>query len=326
MALKKIRTGIIGLGHIGKTHIAALQDSPDFELIAACDRNTDLSAIVPSSVAFFTSHFKMLDDGGFETVIIATPNITHNAIAIDALRAGFNVIIEKPAAMSMEELYALEGAARAAQRHIYYAFHAAMACEVAWLAPHLRDNAHIYGPLTSFYSRFFDPYVSVDGKICEDAASLDNCWSDSGVNALSVIHEILPVDRLTVESIRQSQLEKKTSDLSSMSVRFSFPVHSEDKSGLGIIETAWDQGKNFKCTDLNFGLTGWRLVADHSSQSVTAYHPNGCKQVLVEFDGDRLLNHYRGVFADYCECLRNQRMNGESALAIHRKLFAAFSA
>ncbi|MGQ9628662.1 MAG: Gfo/Idh/MocA family protein, partial [Anaerolineae bacterium] len=314
MIRNNIKIAIIGLGHIGKVQVAALQQTPGYELVAACDREGDLASLVPDGVAFYRSHQEMLMCGGFDTVIVATPNHTHNALAIEALVAGYNVIVEKPAAGSMEELDSLERAAHKARRYLNYAFHAAFAPEVLWLEEHLKRNEDKYGPLTAFFSRFYDPYIDENDELAPQAESLGDCWSDSGINALSVLHRIFPVDRLWVDSRRKSGKKGALPGLRSASVRYGFSISGMDKTGLGVIETAWDQGVNFKCTELYFAAKGFRLKVDHSQQSVTEYAPEGGNKNLVKFEGERLLNHYLGVFADYRKRYIEGTMNGEMGM------------
>jgi hypothetical protein len=100
-------------------------------------------------------------------------------------------------------------------------------------------------------------------------------------------------------------------------------VNGADRSGLGVVATAWDQGLNLKCTELYFGRSGWRLTLDHTRQSVTADAPDGSRHTLASFEGDRLINHYHGVFADYCARLKTGNMNSEAAQRIHACLFGA---
>lgn len=319
-----VRIAIIGLGHIGEVHIAALEQLPGFKLVAVCDRQTELRSVVQEAVEFYDNREEMLSCGGFDTVIVATPNSLHNAMALDTLRAGFNVIVEKPAACSLEELDLLEETALQTGRHVYYAFHASCALEVRWIFDHLQvqENLQNYGPLTAFFSRFYDPYIDANDRVVEHAGGLDDCWSDSGVNALSVLDRFLPVDHLWVDSTRQSGQAVTFPGVRSKSVRFGFGVGRNDASGLGVIETAWDQGINFKCTELYFGCTGWKLVVDHSAQAVTEIGLDACAREMVRFSGERLLNHYLGVFKDYLRRYEQGNMNGIVARRIHEQLFA----
>lgn len=321
-----LKIALIGLGHIGRTHVAALSQTEGLELVAGCDHDAALASVLPEGVPFYGSHTELLAAGGFDTVVVATPNRTHNAIACDVLAAGYHVIVEKPAASTLEDLDALERQAAELGRHVYYAFHAASAFEVDALVAHLAEQAERYGPLTAFYSRFYDPYIDDQGRLAPHARSLDECWSDSGVNALSVLDRLYPVDRLRPAFRRQSGRPEVPPGVVSASVGFHFPVAGSDSAGFGLIDTAWDQGLNYKATTLSFGHTGWRLVADHSAQTVTAWSPEGEATEMARFDGDRLLNHYLGLFADYRERVRcGAAMNGPAARRVHEKLFSGQS-
>lgn len=320
------RIAIIGLGHIGRTHVAALLKTEGLELISGCDQDANLASVLPQGVHFYSSHTSLLDAGGFDTVVVATPNRTHNTLARKVLAAGYHVIVEKPAAASLAELQALENLATAQERHIYYAFHAALAFEVDALVAHLTEAEGHYGPLTAFHCRFFDPYIDSQGRLVAHALSLDDCWSDSGVNALSVLDRFYPVNHLCASFRRQSGHPQVPPGVLSASVGFHFPINQEGSAGFGLIDTAWDQGLNYKATSLYFGQSGWRLLVDHTAQTVTAYSPEGVSEQLFQFEGDRLLNHYLGIFADYYNRVQTgSRMNASAALRVHAQLFKGYS-
>ena len=105
-------------------------------------------------------------------------------------------------------------------------------------------------------------------------------------------------------------------------MHFRFPVQGDDLSGSGVVETGWDQGISSKVTELAFATTGWRFVLDHSAQSVTAFAPSGGCEVLQRFEGDRLLNHYLSLFADFRDRCTSGDMNGQAASRIHKLLFS----
>lgn len=317
-----IRIALVGLGHIGRIHVAALSQTEGLMLAAGCDHEPSLATVLPEGIPFYRVHHELFAAGGFDTVVVATPNRTHNAIAMDALAAGYHVIVEKPAASSRVELDALERLATEQGRHVYYAFHAASAFEVDALAAHLAEQGGRYGPITAFTSRFYDPYIDAQGSLVPHAHSLDDCWSDSGVNALSVLDRLLPLEILRPVSRRQSGEQGSPLGVLSASVGFNFPVLGHDGAGFGLIDTAWDQGLNYKATTLYFGHTGWRIEANHSEQTVTLWDPHGQATVLCQFQGDRLLNHYLGLFADYKQRVNaNLSMNADTAHRVHAKLF-----
>lgn len=316
-----LRVAIIGLGHIGRTHVAALLQTEGLQLVAGCDHDAVLASVLPQRVPFHASHAELLAAGGFDTVVIATPNRTHNAIARDVVSAGYHAIVEKPAASSFQDMDELEHLTAVEGRHVYYAFHAASACEVDALVAHLSEQSGRYGPLTAFHSRFYDPYIDAQGRLVPHARSLDECWSDSGVNALSVLDRLFQVDRLRPAFRRQSGRTDAPPGVLNVSVGFHFSVVGVDSAGFGLIDTGWDQGLNYKATTFYFGHTGWRVMADHSAQTVTAWDPQGEVTELARFDGERLLNHYLGLFADYRDRVqRGADMNGAAARRVHEQL------
>jgi len=303
-------------------HTAALSDTPGLDLVAACDQDASLWSVLPPGVLFFDSSAELLATGGFETVVVATPNATHNRIARQVIAAGYHVILEKPAAASLYEIDGLQQLAGFRGLHVYYAFHAALSLEVKALVAHLQGLGDKYGPLTAFTSRFYDPYLDTHGKLSRHARSLDECWSDSGVNALSVLDCVKSVNHLQRAWRRQSTLPTKSARVLSASVGFHFPVLDADGAGFGLIDTAWDQGIDHKITVLCFGQTGWQLEIDHSEQRLTRRDPRGHSTELARFHGDRLLNHYLGVFGDYRERVKaGNVMNGSAARRIHAALF-----
>jgi predicted dehydrogenase len=107
-----MRVGVIGLGFMGSTHIQALLSIPTAELVAVCSRDEtklsgDLSAIQGntggpgarlgfSGVAKYREIHQMLEDPNIDAIDICLPTYQHASVAIDAVRAGKHVLVEKP--------------------------------------------------------------------------------------------------------------------------------------------------------------------------------------------------------------------------------------
>lgn len=317
-----IRIALVGLGHIGKTHAQALERTPGFELVAGCDWDPVCAQILPERCLFFDSHEELFTAGGFDTVVVATPNATHGAIAKEALLSGYHVIVEKPATVSMQEFDDLTALAEKNGLNLYFAFHAASGREVRALETHFDKAPETYGPVTAFHCRFFDPYINSSGYLVDHAKSLGDCWTDSAVNALSVLDRFVELDTLQTGSRRQSGGRTESLEFDSVRMSYQFAVSEGNGAGLGLVETGWDQGLSYKATTLYFGQTGWVIHADHSEQSVARRNPSGDSALLATFEGDRLFNHYLGVFDDYRTLVESsQPMNGLSARRIHAKFF-----
>lgn len=316
-----VRVAIIGLGHIGRVHVDALSASRKCRLVAACDPESALASVLPEDVPFHLSYQDMLRQARFDVAVIATPNQTHYSIAVDVLQSGYDIILEKPSVSSLDEFDRMQKLARECGRSIYHAFHAACAREVSWVVDHIPSHAPSLGPLTAFASRFYDPYIDQYGRLEPHATALGDCWHDSGINALSVLDRVLPADRLGSGVRRQSGCSERGPGILSVSVHYAFCVTPRGEKGLGVIETAWDQGRHVKRTELYYGKTGWHFVVDHIQQSVVSHDPDGCQRILCSFGGERLRNHYHAVFSDYIECRTSGQMNASKARRVHAALF-----
>ena len=110
-ASKKIRVGIIGTGWIADAHIASYLRQPDVEIVAGAD-------LIPGkAAAFFAKHGvegvkcdykdgeEMVNDKSLalDAVSICTYNRQHAPCAIQALKAGVHVLLEKPFTVTTEE-------------------------------------------------------------------------------------------------------------------------------------------------------------------------------------------------------------------------------
>lgn len=100
------RFGIVGCGSIGKRHIAVLDAERGAELVAISDNNRGALEAQLELYPYLNGHDSfdaMLNAGGFEIVCIATPHALHADMTIQALEAGYHVMVEKPMALNMED-------------------------------------------------------------------------------------------------------------------------------------------------------------------------------------------------------------------------------
>lgn len=104
----KVQVGIIGLGMNGfGQHVRGLLAIPDkAEIVAVSDiyapRVDRALSAVPRAKSYH-NYEELLADPNVEAVIISTPDHWHSKMAIDAMRAGKHVDVEKPMALSLEE-------------------------------------------------------------------------------------------------------------------------------------------------------------------------------------------------------------------------------
>ncbi|MDF2721132.1 MAG: oxidoreductase, partial [Paenibacillus sp.] len=105
--MSKIKVAIIGCGTIANSaHIKAYLANPNAEIKYFCDiiKSKAEKAVADYGCGEAVEDYRViLNDPEVEAVSICTPNNGHAAISIDFLRAGKNVLCEKPAARTYAE-------------------------------------------------------------------------------------------------------------------------------------------------------------------------------------------------------------------------------
>ena len=109
MKENKIVYGLIGFGGMGKWHTEILENVPEIELAGIYDIKEEKRKLAEEA-GFHTYETEeaILADESIDVILVATPNDTHRPIALRAMEAGKNVIVEKPATLSLKELTELE--------------------------------------------------------------------------------------------------------------------------------------------------------------------------------------------------------------------------
>lgn len=112
--MKKVKVAVIGCGTIAKSaHIPAYMGNELAEIKYFCD-------IIPERAEAMVKQYgcgkavvdyhDILGDSEIEAVSVCTPNNMHAQISIDFLRAGKNVLSEKPSARTYEEALTMQKA------------------------------------------------------------------------------------------------------------------------------------------------------------------------------------------------------------------------
>lgn len=96
--MKKLRIGVVGVGHIGKNHARLYAELPSASFTAIYD--TDPQRARQVSEEFHVPASNSLDEfsENVDAASIATPTNTHAEIARELLRRGKHLLIEKPIA------------------------------------------------------------------------------------------------------------------------------------------------------------------------------------------------------------------------------------
>ena len=103
--MEKINTVVVGYGGMGKYHADNIAKFENFNLVGIYDIKEERCKLAEENgVKAYDSFEAVLNDESVELIVCATYNDSHKDIAIRAMRAGKNVISEKPVTMCSEDL------------------------------------------------------------------------------------------------------------------------------------------------------------------------------------------------------------------------------
>ena len=104
--MKKFGFGIIGCGVISKWHAFAVRNIEGAELIGAYDRNTMsvTDFCMKNECRMFATTQELLACKDIDVVCICTPSGTHASLVVEAANAGKHIIVEKPMAITRQQL------------------------------------------------------------------------------------------------------------------------------------------------------------------------------------------------------------------------------
>jgi len=110
------RVGIVGTGVMGGHHTRIAAALPGCTLVGIFD--TDAARAIHLAEQYRITAFHSLADlcAAVEAVIVATPAATHAEIAVDCLRSGCHVLLEKPLAVTVDEAERLAALHRTTDR------------------------------------------------------------------------------------------------------------------------------------------------------------------------------------------------------------------
>ncbi|WP_109484913.1 Gfo/Idh/MocA family oxidoreductase [Occallatibacter savannae] len=100
-----IRVGVVGFGLAGRVFHAPLISSVEgLELAAVVERSSNNAAERYPGITTYRSVDELLADASIKLVVVATPNASHFSIAMQALEAAKNVVVDKPVALTSDEI------------------------------------------------------------------------------------------------------------------------------------------------------------------------------------------------------------------------------
>ncbi|MBL9060924.1 Gfo/Idh/MocA family oxidoreductase [Tabrizicola sp.] len=182
--MTRTKIALVGIGKIAlDQHVPAIHASPDWELAATVSRNGQ----VPGVQAFTDFAAFLAERPDVPVVSLCMPPVPRFAYAEAALLAGRHLMLEKPPGATLAEVHALEAQAKAKGVTLYATWHSRMAHAVApakaWLKDKSIRKAHI-----TWREDVRKWHPGQDWVFQPGGMGV----FDPGINALSILTEILP--------------------------------------------------------------------------------------------------------------------------------------
>lgn len=279
------KVALVGIGKIARDqHVPSITASPDWELAATVSRHGSIDG-----VEAFTDLDALLETRpDIEVVSLCLPPVPRYAYAAAALKAGRHVMLEKPPGATLAECHALEAMARDAGVSIFATWHSREAAQVSAAKAWLSDK------------RLRDLTVTWKEDVRRWHPGQDWIWRagglgvfDPGINALSIVTEILP-DPVHLTAATLEFPENRETPIAA-SLTFAHP-HSADLSAV----FDWRQDGDQIWTIEAVTDAGTLVLADGGARLAI----DGEMQAETDADGNPLQGEYPRLYAKMADLVR----------------------
>lgn len=184
--MAKLKVGVIGVGGIAQCHIAGYKKNPNVELYAFCDINEkrlkEQGELHGVTRLYTDVNDMMAALPELDAVSVCTWNVAHASCTIAALKAGKNVLCEKPMAMTVAEAEAMKKAAEESGKLLMIGFVRRYGNDMNILQDFIKDDyfGEIYYSKVDYLRRNGNP----GGWFCDSARSGGGPLIDLGVHLI----------------------------------------------------------------------------------------------------------------------------------------------
>ena len=344
-----IRIGILGCGKIAQVrHIPEYAANPDCELAAFYNptrkRAEDMAAKYGGRV--YDTPEALLAAAEIDAVSVCAANYAHAELAIKAMRAGKDVLCEKPMAVTPEDCEAMVKTARETGRTLMIAHNQRFA-KAHVKAKALIDAGTIgrivtfrttfghggeMGKVITFETKFEHPgpegWTGVkDSWFFDKKIASFGVMADLGVHKTDLIH-YLTGERVVRTTARVATLDKRGENGALIGVDDNAMCIYEMTGGIvGTMTASWTfYGAEDNSTVL-YGTKGIMKIYDDPAHSIVVTLADGTREL---YDVERIQTNDNqtksGVIDAWIDCLKNRTapaVTGEDALYAMRAVFAS---
>lgn len=110
---RRLRAGVIGVGAMGKNHARLYSELPGVQLVGVADADENLAASIGRDYDCkpYADYHDLLNKN-LDVLSIVVPTTLHKQVALDAIKKGINILVEKPIADTVKNADEVIRAAR----------------------------------------------------------------------------------------------------------------------------------------------------------------------------------------------------------------------
>jgi predicted dehydrogenase len=217
-----VRVGLLGYGAIGHEHSRAVRVVAGLELAVVCDTSVARRAsalAAAEGIATTADADELLSADDVDLVVVSTPPNSHATWARKAIRAGKNVVVEKPFAILTEEADAVMAEADAA--NLLAVVYQNRRFDPDHLAVRRAVRSGALGDVFSI-----ETFVGGYGHPCNmwhsDETTSGGAFYDWGSHVLDQILDLVPegVEHVTATTFKRRWFDVTNADHSRVTIRF----------------------------------------------------------------------------------------------------------
>lgn len=329
------RIGIIGCGKISQIrHIPEYLDNPSAEIVGVCDFNSERASQIAAQVGAraYSSADELLADPGIDAVSVCVANNAHCEVTVKALRAGKDVLCEKPMATDLEECELMVRTAGECGRKLMIGQNQRLA------AAHVKAKelleAGAIGKVLSFRTSFghagpetwsvdpgsatwfFDPKKAVMGVM-----------ADLGIHKTDLIQYLLGQE-IVATTARLVTLDKRGPDGSLIGVDDNaICIYEMDGGAIGTMTASWTYYGAEDNSTVIYGTLGNMTIYDIDRAPIVIRRNDGS---VTEYQVGQIQTNANqtksGIIDAFIDCLENDTepsISGENVLNAMKAVFAS---
>ena len=330
-----IKIGILGCGKIAQVrHIPEYAANPDCELAAFYNptrkRAEDMAAKYGGKV--YDTPEALLADPEIDAVSVCAANYAHAELAIKAMRAGKDVLCEKPMAVTLEDCEAMVKVAKETGRTLMIAHNQRFA--KAHVKAKALIDAGTIGRIVTFRTTFGhggpETWSINPGKntwFFDKSKAAMGAMADLGVHKTDLIH-YLTGERVVRTTAKVATLDKRGENGELIGVDDNAMCIYEMTGGIvGTMTASWTfYGAEDNSTVL-YGTKGIMKIYDDPAHSIVVTLADGTREL---YDVEQIQTNDNqtksGVIDAWIDCLKNHTahaVTGKDALYAMRAVFAS---